>query len=132
MKGLLPMVKPRNTLRHTCLLVVSSLIFSHASSADEGVPRPNVLMISVDDMNDWVNVMGGYRGTVQTPNLDRLAEQGTLFANAHCPSPVCGPSPASILSGRHAVGLGGVVAEKALDQQVAHANRPHLGNEFFQ
>ena len=33
--------------------------------------RPNVLMISVDDMNDWTSLHGGYGGKVHTPNLDR-------------------------------------------------------------
>ena len=62
--------------------------------------RPNVLLISIDDLNDWT---GGLKGHPQarTPNLDRLAGQGTLFSNAHCQSPVCNPSRASLLTGRH-------------------------------
>ena len=44
---------------------------------------PNVLFIAVDDLNDWVNCMGGRKG-VHTPNLDRLAARGALFTNAHC------------------------------------------------
>lgn len=61
--------------------------------------RPNVLFLAVDDMKDWVNCLGGYEGTVHTPNLDRLAARGTLFTNAHCPSPKCGPSRASVMTG---------------------------------
>ena len=34
--------------------------------------RPNVLFLSVDDMNDWVGCLGGYAG-VKTPNIDGLA-----------------------------------------------------------
>ena len=59
-----------------------------------------MLFIAVDDLKDWVNCLGGYEGVVHTPNIDRLANQATLFSNAHCPSPKCGPSRASILTGR--------------------------------
>ncbi len=61
--------------------------------------RPNVLFLAVDDMKDWVNCLGGYEGTVHTPNIDRLAARGTLFTNAHCPSPKCAPSRAAIMTG---------------------------------
>ena len=59
---------------------------------------PNVLMIIVDDLNDWVGAMGGHPNA-KTPNIDKLASKGTLFTNAHAPAPLCGPSRASIMSG---------------------------------
>jgi len=62
--------------------------------------QPNVLFLAVDDMKDWVQCLGGYEGTVQTPNIDRLAKRGMLFSNAHCASPVCAPSRAAIMTGR--------------------------------
>ena len=61
--------------------------------------RPNVLMIVVDDMNDWIGCLGGHPD-VQTPHIDRLAQQGLLFTNAHCPAPVCNPSRTAVLTGR--------------------------------
>jgi len=67
------------------------------SFAVAGADRPNVLFISVDDMNDWVGALG-YPG-VETPNIDRLARKGLLFTNAHAPSPKCNPSRTAILSG---------------------------------
>jgi choline-sulfatase len=70
-------------------------------SADAAALKPNVLMISVDDMNDWISCLGGYPGTVHTPHLDRLAARGVLFTNAHCPSPKCAPSRAAILLGQY-------------------------------
>ncbi len=63
-----------------------------------GADQPNVLFIAVDDLNDWVNVLGGRPG-VHTPNIDRLAERGVVFTNAHCSSPSCNPSRASIMTG---------------------------------
>jgi len=69
----------------------------HARDADP-VPRPNILFIAVDDMADWCGCMGGHP-EVQTPNIDRLSRRGTLFTNAHCVSPICGPSRAAVLTG---------------------------------
>lgn len=60
--------------------------------------RPNVLFLSVDDMNDWVGCLGGYPG-VQTPNIDRLARRGALFSNAQCASPLCNPSRTALFTG---------------------------------
>lgn len=65
-----------------------------------GVEQPNVLMIVVDDMNDWVGCLGGHP-QVQTPNINRLAQRGMLFTNAHVPAPVCNPCRASVLTGRN-------------------------------
>ena len=61
---------------------------------------PNVLFISVDDMNDWVGCLGSDR--VPTPHIDALAERGLLFTNAHAPSPKSAPSRAAILTGKRA------------------------------
>lgn len=63
--------------------------------------RPNVLLVSCDDLNDWVGCLGGYAG-VRTPNIDRLAKRGVLFRNAHCASPLCNPSRTALLTGRRA------------------------------
>ena len=62
--------------------------------------RPNVLLIAVDDLNDWVGVLGGHP-QAKTPNIDRLAARGTLFANAHCQAPVCSPSRAGYAPQSH-------------------------------
>jgi arylsulfatase A-like enzyme len=59
---------------------------------------PNVLFVSLDDMNDWLGCYGGHPD-VKSPSIDRLASRGVLFTNAHCVSPICGPSRASVLTG---------------------------------
>lgn len=66
---------------------------------EEANEKPNVLFISVDDLNDWVGYLGGYPGKVYTPNLDRLSNKGIAFTNAHVPAPVCNPSRTAILTG---------------------------------
>jgi len=58
---------------------------------------PNVLMICIDDLNDWVGCLGGHPD-VKTPNIDSLAKRGRNFANAHCVVPACSPSRVSIMS----------------------------------
>ena len=42
--------------------------------------RPNVLIISIDDLKDWVGFLNWF---VTTPNIDKLASQGVAFTNAH-------------------------------------------------
>jgi ELWxxDGT repeat protein len=64
----------------------------------ESDDRPNVLFISVDDLNDWVGALDGY-AAVQTPNLDRLAARGVTFSKAYTPSPLCNPSRSAVLTG---------------------------------
>ncbi len=61
--------------------------------------KPNILFITLDDMNDWVGCLNGYSGPVHTPHIDALANRGRLFANAHCPAPLCNPSRTAVLSG---------------------------------
>lgn len=82
---------------HTFLsaCMIGFLLINAGSLAQE---RPNVLFISLDDMNDWLGCYGGHPDA-KTPNIDRLAERGVLFSNAHCVSPICGPSRASVLTG---------------------------------
>jgi arylsulfatase A-like enzyme len=60
--------------------------------------KPNILFISVDDLNDWVGCLNGHPDT-KTPNIDRLAQRGMLFSNAHCQAPICNPSRTSIMWG---------------------------------
>ena len=70
-----------------------------AAAASGATEQPNVLSISVDDINDWVGCLSGYPG-VQTPNIDALARRGVLFRDAHCSSPVCNPSRTALLTGK--------------------------------
>lgn len=58
--------------------------------------KPNVLFIAIDDLNDWTGFLGGHPH-VQTPHMDALAEQGTVFMHAYCSAPVCGPSRTSLM-----------------------------------
>lgn len=88
------------------LLCLILWVFTIKVNAQQNVAnKPNVLFISVDDLNDWISPLKGHT-TVQTPNFDRLAEMGVTFTNAQCTSPVCSPSRISIMTGVHAARSG--------------------------
>lgn len=72
--------------------------FCTSSATVAPANAPNILLISVDDLNDWVGCLGGHPQAL-TPNIDRLAAEGVLFTNAHSPAPSCRPSRTSVLTG---------------------------------
>ena len=93
---------PRIHLLVACLLLAVASAYAGepkpTSDAASKPKRPNVLFIAVDDLNNWVGCMNGHPNA-KTPNIDRLADRGVLFTNAHCQAPLCGPSRASLFSG---------------------------------
>lgn len=80
------------------LIVMLILIFSSTYSNAQEKKEYNVLFIAVDDLNDWIGPLDGYKG-VKTPNIDKLAKQGMNFTRAYCPAPVCNPSRTALLTG---------------------------------
>ena len=78
--------------------VLCSVVGLSTTGLVQAADRPNVLMIVVDDLNDWIGCLGG-RPAAITPHIDRLAARGTLFRNAHTQAPLCNPSRTSVLSG---------------------------------
>ena len=86
----------RAWLRSTGMAAAVALARGDSLSAQS--PKPNVLFITIDDLNDWVGCLGGHP-QVKTPNIDRLAERGVLFSNAHCQAPICNPSRVSFMTG---------------------------------
>ncbi len=81
-----------------CALALPKLRPVPRVSTRVNIDHPNVLLIAIDDLNDWVGCLGGHPDA-QTPNLDRLAERGVLFTNAHCAAPACNPARAAIFTG---------------------------------
>ncbi len=63
--------------------------------------KPNVLLLAVDDMNDWIGCLGKTPRAI-TPNIDKLAGRGVNFSNAHTAGVFCAPSRAAIFSGQFA------------------------------
>ena len=80
-------------------ITILLILFVHVTMFAAKDIRPNVLLIAVDDLNDWIGCMGGHPDT-RTPNIDKLASRGLLFTNAHCQGTMCNPSRISIMWGK--------------------------------
>jgi choline-sulfatase len=61
--------------------------------------RPNILILMVDQLTGTL-FPNGPAAFLHTPNLRRLSERSVRFANAYCPSPLCAPARASVMSGQ--------------------------------
>ncbi|GHB52479.1 choline-sulfatase [Persicitalea jodogahamensis] len=88
---------------------------------------PNVVMISVDDLNDFIGGMG--HPDAITPNLDKLIGKGVLFTNAQCQSPMCSPSRTAIMTGLRpsTTGIYGMID----DNKIREANAATRQNTFL-
>lgn len=83
-----------NRLVHLLLLALLSLPVAAAQNP------PNILFIFSDD--HAAQAIGAYGSKLnQTPHIDRLAREGMLFRNSFCANSICGPSRATILTGKH-------------------------------
>ena len=63
--------------------------------------RPNIVLILADDLGYGDPGCYNSESKVPTPHLDRLAAEGMLFTDAHCPSSVCTPTRYGLLTGRY-------------------------------
>jgi arylsulfatase A-like enzyme len=88
------------------LSVLSSLLILTASARAEA-PRWNILFVFADDWGRYASCYKGLDGRadlndiVKTPNVDRVAKEGTIFKNAYVNAPSCTPCRSSLLSGRY-------------------------------
>ena len=112
-----------------CLLICLFFICNTQGNTN----KPNVIFFLVDDLG-WMDI--GCMGEIfyETPSIDQLAKEGVLFTNAYAAHPVCGPSRASLLSGKIPLRLGntGVVGNlKANNVTIAEAFKEHGYSTFF-
>jgi iduronate 2-sulfatase len=86
-------------------------------------PRPNVLFIVSDDLN---NLLGCYGDPLaRTPNVDRLAARGVRFDRAYCAFPLCGPSRNSMLTGLYPNSTGILANQQIFRQTIpSHVSLP--------
>lgn len=68
------------------------------NAQNENTEKPNVLFIAIDDLKPKMGVYGNEM--IQTPNMDRLANMGTVFLENHCQMAICAPSRVSIMTGK--------------------------------
>tara|TARA_B100000214_G_scaffold353654_1_gene309853 strand:+ start:783 stop:2195 length:1413 start_codon:yes stop_codon:yes gene_type:complete len=97
-------------------------VFSVLLGCNSNNSSPNVIFILVDDLG-WNDL--GYSGSAfyETPNIDKLSKESFQFTNAYSASPVCSPTRASIMTGKHPARLNITDWIPGLDPQ----NRALLG-----
>lgn len=85
-------------LRLVLLLLALTLCLSPLS----GATRPNIVFILADDLGIGdVKIYGGDLCKIETPKIDKLAEGGLRFTDAHVNASVCGPTRLAIMTGRY-------------------------------
>ena len=67
--------------------------------------KPNLVMILIDDMG-WRDLQCFGSTFYETPNIDALAAEGTVFTQAYASCPVCSPSRASLMTGKYPARVG--------------------------
>src|SRR4051812_15401385 len=86
------------------MLLVTALALACAGNTGlvAGKTPPNVLFIFSDDhAYQAISAYGDKRHLVETPNIDRIAQEGMRFDRCLVPNSICGPSRASILTGKY-------------------------------
>ena len=89
-------------LTFTLCVSLAALLWSGSIAMATTGGKPNIIYILADDwgLGD-VKTYGGDRCKIDTPHMDRLAEKGMKFTDAHTSSSVCTPSRYSIMTGRY-------------------------------
>ncbi|MDV7185870.1 sulfatase-like hydrolase/transferase [Lutibacter sp. TH_r2] len=97
-------------IKKTFLITLIFVVKISVTSFAQNVVKPNILYIITDDQrkdsNGYYNeIVTGKKesplGYVESPNLDALAKEGTVFTKMYCNSPACQPSRTSIITGKY-------------------------------
>jgi arylsulfatase A-like enzyme len=85
-------------------IVAALFVFAFACSSLAAAAPPNVLWFVVDDMSANFSCYG--ETTIETPNVDRLAREGTKFSHAFVTAPVCSPCRSALITGMYQTTIG--------------------------
>ncbi|MBI1247705.1 sulfatase-like hydrolase/transferase [bacterium] len=77
-------------------LITGLFLLIFVAGSSYAADRPNVLFIAVDDLRPELGCYG--KPHIVSPNIDRLASQGTVFERAYCMVPTCGASRAALMT----------------------------------
>ena len=88
-----------------CCIVALASVCPHSDAAPlheaEVVKQPSILFIYCDDLGFGDVSCLNAKSKIHTPNIDRLANEGVSFTDAHTAAPICGPSRYGLLTGRY-------------------------------
>lgn len=84
--------------------LLAALALCLTALAATAAEKPNILWFIVDDMSANFSCYG--EKSVQTPHVDRLAREGTRFANAFVTAPVCSPCRSALITGMYQTSIG--------------------------
>ncbi|MCE4565959.1 sulfatase [Maribellus sp. CM-23] len=93
------MVLKSNKIFWVLAIVAFGLLFS-CQTKNEKPGRPNIIFIMSDD-HAYQAISAYSDKLIETPNIDRIADEGMLFTNACVSNSICAPSRATILTGKH-------------------------------
>ncbi|MEX2564975.1 MAG: sulfatase, partial [Cyclobacteriaceae bacterium] len=81
-------------------IMLFCVCFNAGFAQTETTKKPNILFVLADDLG-YHDL--GYTGSrfYETPHIDQLASEGMIFTNAYASSPICSPSRAAIMTGKH-------------------------------
>ena len=106
----------------------SGVVARGESDAEPEARRPpNILLIVMDDLG-WSDLACYGSDLHETPHLDQLAEQGVRFSAAYA-APVCSPTRAALMTGKHPARLHLTVWSEASRERSLRSNRPLLAPE---
>ena len=90
-------------MKKSILLSVIGLLGIYQALQLDAAEKPNIIFLFSDD--HALQALSSYGGRLKdiapTPNIDRLAKEGAIFENSFCANSICGPSRATILTGKH-------------------------------
>src|SRR6201997_3871511 len=113
----MPPISRRSLLASTAALPLAGSLLR----AQTPTRRPNIVFILADDMG-YADISCYGRRDLVTPNIDRIAAQGTRFTQAYANSPVCTASRVAIITGRYQVRL-----PVGLEEPIAPITKPDIG-----
>ena len=83
------------------LLLIFILLSCEDSETFKSIEDPNIIFIVSDDQS-WGDYSFMGHPYIQTPNIDKLARESATYSKGYVTSPLCGPSLASIITGKYA------------------------------
>ena len=95
-------MKPLGLVLSAVLVGLLVVVSSSSAASAETKSRPNIVFIFSDDLTcQAVSAYGEKRRLLETPHMDRIAREGMRFDRCYVTNSLCGPSRATILTGKH-------------------------------